>query len=81
MLIMSAVVFFVLLADASSRRGKCNLFDKILQMNAHSHFLHASNTARRISVDIMSVTFMVVGNRLIIERQDNDESGGRLVLV
>ena len=77
----SALVFFVLLVAAISRRGKCNLFDKTLQMKANSHFLHESNSARRISVDIVSITFMVVGNKLIIERQDNGESGGQLVFV
>jgi len=58
---------------------KCNLFDKTLRMQEIRHFLHKSNTARRISVDVVSITFMVVRNKLTIERQDNDESGGRLV--
>lgn len=80
-MIYSALVFVVLLFAASSSRGKCNLFDKTLQMKANSHFLHESNSARRISVDIVSITFMVVGYKLIIERQDNDESDGRLVFV
>ena len=50
-------------------------------MKVSSHFLHESNSARTISVDIVSINSMVVGNKLIIERQDNDESGGRLVFV
>ena len=45
-------------------------------MKASSHFLHESNSARRISVDIASIILIVVGNKLIFEYQDYDESGG-----
>ena len=77
----SALVFFVLLVAASSSRGNCNLFDKTLQMKAGSHFLHESNSARRISVDIVSIISLIVGNKLIFECQDDGESGGRMLFV
>ena len=77
----SALVFFVLLVAASSSRGNCKPFDKTLQMKASSHFLHESDSARRICIDIVSIISLIVGNKLIFECQDDDESGGRMLFV